>query len=191
MPLTKCQLCVPMLYVSASGLTFRFSQEDFWTTDYSHGMCCWTLLNQLNSNVKVTLRLKVSQSWYRAPPGHMNRLFLSVYRILHNYSRRDYHLVAVSESTCLSALLLYITEQKFLESSQILPVCLPCRVNVKINIWVWSNGRMILRGKPWSIEKKSALCQTQISHGLIRDQIRASVVRGQRLTAWAIVRPED
>jgi hypothetical protein len=32
------------------------------------------------------------------------------------------------------------------------------------------------------------LCTPQISHGLTWDRARASAVRGQRLTAWAMVR---
>jgi hypothetical protein len=34
------------------------------------------------------------------------------------------------------------------------------------------------------------LCPPQISYGLIRDRTRASAVRGRRLTAWAMVRPQ-
>jgi hypothetical protein len=34
------------------------------------------------------------------------------------------------------------------------------------------------------------LCPSQIPHGLTRDRTRASVVRGRRLTAWAMARPE-
>jgi hypothetical protein len=34
------------------------------------------------------------------------------------------------------------------------------------------------------------LCPPQISHGLTRDRTRASAVRGRRLTAWAMARPD-
>jgi len=54
----------------------------------------------------------------------------------------------------------------------------------------WWND--IDRGKPKYSEKTCPvpLCPPQIPHGLTRARTRASAVRGQRLTAWAMARPK-
>jgi hypothetical protein len=51
--------------------------------------------------------------------------------------------------------------------------------------WNWQGKTEVLGEKPVPVP----LCPPQIPHGLTRDQTRASVVRGWRLTAWAIARP--
>jgi hypothetical protein len=50
---------------------------------------------------------------------------------------------------------------------------------------------LYLQGKPKNSEKTCPvpLCPPQIPHGLTRARTRASAVRGQRLTAWAMARP--
>jgi hypothetical protein len=48
---------------------------------------------------------------------------------------------------------------------------------------------MILTRKTGEKPVPAPLCPPQISHGLTRAQTRASAVRGQRLTAWAMARP--
>jgi hypothetical protein len=60
--------------------------------------------------------------------------------------------------------------------------------------WVQIIGGMILIGENRSTRRKKknvslTLRPPQISHGLTCDRTRSSVVRGRRLTAWAIARP--
>jgi hypothetical protein len=51
--------------------------------------------------------------------------------------------------------------------------------------WNWQGKAEVLGGKPVSVP----LCPPQIPHGRTRNRNRASEVRGQRLTAWAMARP--
>jgi hypothetical protein len=51
--------------------------------------------------------------------------------------------------------------------------------------WYWQGKTEKLGEKPVSVP----LCPPQIPHGLTRAQTRASAVRGQRLTTWAMARP--
>jgi hypothetical protein len=51
--------------------------------------------------------------------------------------------------------------------------------------WNWQGKTEVLGEKPVPVP----LCPPQIPHGLIRDRTRASAVRGRRLTAWAMARP--
>jgi hypothetical protein len=60
------------------------------------------------------------------------------------------------------------------------------------DIWIWSSGWMILRGKTEELWEKPVpvpLCPPQIPHGLTLAQNRTSAVRSRRLTAWAMARP--
>jgi hypothetical protein len=50
--------------------------------------------------------------------------------------------------------------------------------------WNWQGKTEVLGEKPVPV----SLCPPQIPHGLTRDQIRATAVRGRRLTAWAMAR---
>jgi hypothetical protein len=52
--------------------------------------------------------------------------------------------------------------------------------------WYWQGKTEELGGKPVPVP----LCPPQIPHGLTQARTRASVVRGRRLTAWAMSRPE-
>jgi hypothetical protein len=51
--------------------------------------------------------------------------------------------------------------------------------------WNWQGKTEVLGENPVPVP----LCPPQIPHGLNRDRTRASVVRGRRLTAWAMARP--
>jgi hypothetical protein len=51
--------------------------------------------------------------------------------------------------------------------------------------WEWQGKTEILGETPIPVPR----CLPQIPHGPIRDRTRASEVRGQRLTAWAMARP--
>jgi hypothetical protein len=51
--------------------------------------------------------------------------------------------------------------------------------------WNWQGKTEALGKKPVPVP----LCPPQIPHGLTRDRTRASEVRGQRLTTWAVARP--
>jgi hypothetical protein len=52
--------------------------------------------------------------------------------------------------------------------------------------WNWQGKTEILGEKPVPMP----LCPPQIPHGLTRDRTRARAVRGRRLTAWTMVRPQ-
>jgi hypothetical protein len=57
--------------------------------------------------------------------------------------------------------------------------------------WLWSNGAMILMGKPKYMEKNLShcYCPLQIPHRLAREQIQAFIVRGLCMTGWAMSQP--
>jgi hypothetical protein len=52
--------------------------------------------------------------------------------------------------------------------------------------WNWQGKTEVLGEKPVPVP----LSPPQIPHGLTRDRTRASAVRGRRLTAWAVARPQ-
>jgi hypothetical protein len=60
-------------------------------------------------------------------------------------------------------------------------------------IWVWrATMEWYWQGKTEELGEKPVpvpLCPSQISHGLTRARIRASAVRGRRLTTWDMARP--
>jgi hypothetical protein len=61
----------------------------------------------------------------------------------------------------------------------------PCnRTSVE---WNWQGKTEVLGEKPVPLP----LCPPQIPHGLTRDRTRSSAVRGRRLTAWAMARPDN
>jgi hypothetical protein len=80
-----------------------------------------------------------------------------------------------------------VVKRRFLTAATNRPVVYP-----PWDIWVWrATVEWYWQGKTKELEERPVpmpLCPPQIPHGLTRTRNRASGLRGQRLTAWAMAR---